>query len=193
MLVITGLAGTVNNTSLSNQERKFVSSQLKESRSDLLNVLKSLSESQLDYKISSQTPSIRDCFYHFVLSERKLWVGLEAAMKEPARPEKRLELKMTDDDLMNMINANANHVSEKFKAGNIKWNSMPEAASAFKSLRTQQLKYIKTTTSDLRNRFIKIPSGWVDCYQYIIYLKHNSDQHLRQINEILSHASFPRK
>ncbi len=193
LLVITGLAGTINNTSLSNQERKFISGKLKESRTDLLNVVKSLSASQLDYKISSQTPSIRDCFYHFVLTEKKLWVDLEAAMKEPARPEKRLELKMTDDDLLNMMNSNVKPVSEEFKTINTKWNSMTEAISAFKSLRSQQMKYVKTTTSDLRNRFIQIPAGWVDCYQYIIYLSNNSDQHLRKIQDILLHPSFPPK
>jgi hypothetical protein len=158
-----------------------------------LNVVKGLSASQLDYKISSQTPSIRDCFYHLVLTEKKLWDELEAAMKKPARPEKRLELKMTDEDMMNMLNSSVKPASEKFKAATTKWSSMAEAISAFKSLRTQQLKYIKTTTSDLRNRFIQISSGWIDCYQYIIYLRSNSDQHLQQIHDILSYASFPSK
>ena len=38
----------------------------------------------------------------------------------------------------------------------------------FKSSRAKHLKYIKTTTGDLRNRFIHLSLGWVDCYQFVI-------------------------
>ena len=41
-LVITGLAGTVKNTTLSNQERKFAVSQLKETKTDLLRSIRGL-------------------------------------------------------------------------------------------------------------------------------------------------------
>lgn len=195
LLVITGLAGTVNNTSLSNQERKSAISHLKESRTDLLNKIKGLSKSQLDFKSSSQKQSIRECFYQLVWNEKLLWSKLEETMKKPATPEKRSELKIMDKKIPAIWNdpvayKTINEFMEPYKG---KWKSIDEAATVFKSLRTQHLKYIKTTTSDLRNRFIKTPQGWVDCYQFIIYLLSYSDNRAEQIHEISSNPRFPIK
>lgn len=195
MLVITGLAGTVNNTSLSNQERKFAVIQLKESKANLLNTVKGLSESQLDFKPLLGKPSIRECFYQLVLNEKKLWNRLEAAMKNPAMPEKRSELKLSDRDVLTGIlspeiipkTTLSNHNSEA------NWKSMAEATSVFKSFRIQQLKYVKTTTGDLRNRMIQIPGEWVDCYQFIIYISRCSNRYLEEIQKVLSAPEFPQK
>lgn len=193
LLVITGLAGTVNNTSLSNQERKSAISHLKESRTDLLNKIKGLTKSQLDFKSSSQKQSIRECFYQLVWNEKLLWDKLEEAMKKPATPEKRSELKLSDKDILAIwTDPDIKNKTDGFvEYSNIKWKSIAETATVFKSLRSEQLKYIKNTTSDLRNRFIQTPRGWVDCYQYILFIAAHSDFQLKQIHEILSQPGFP--
>lgn len=193
LLVITGLAGTVNNTSLSNQERKSAISHLKESRTDLLNKIKGLSKSQLDFKSFSQNQSIRECFYQLVWTEKLLWDKLEEAMKKPATPEKRSELKLSDKDILAIwTDPDIKNKTDGFvEYSNIKWKSIAETAAIFKSLRSEQLKYIKNTTSDLRNRFIRTPRGWVDCYQYILFIAAHSDFQLKQIHEILSQPGFP--
>ena len=46
LLVVTGLAGTLNNNSVSQQERKVVLEQLKTGKKDLLNEIKDLSDKQ---------------------------------------------------------------------------------------------------------------------------------------------------
>ncbi|MEP7375663.1 MAG: DinB family protein [Chitinophagaceae bacterium] len=195
MLVITGLAGTVNNTTLSSQERKLAINQLKDTRTDLLTSIKDLSERQLNFRPSAGKWNIKDCIYDIALTEKELWDKLEKAMKEPATPEKRLELKISDEDLLKVINdlTAKNMATESVDLSKVRRPSIPEVLSAFKSSRTQYLKYVKTTTGDLRNHFIQLPIGWVDCYQSIIFISGYSSRYIQHINEIIANPAFPKK
>ena len=195
MLVITGLAGTINNTTLSNQERKFAITNIKDTRTDLLTSIKGLSETQLDFKPSAEKWSIKECIYHITLTEKGLWDKLEAAMKEPATPEKRQQLKISDEDLLKAISDRTakDMATESFLPGKVRWRLTSEALSIFKSSSTQQLKYVKNTTGDLRNHFIQLPIGWVDCYQSIILMSGYSNRYIRQINETIANPHFPKK
>ena len=89
LLVITGFAGTLNDTTLTKQERKFAVSQLKDTKTDLLKCIRGLSEKQLNFKPSAGRWSIKDCFNHLTLVEADFWKMLETYMNEPATPEKR--------------------------------------------------------------------------------------------------------
>jgi len=195
MLVITGLAGTINNSSLSNHERKFVISQLKDTRTDLLTTIKNLSEKQLNFKPSPGKWSIRECFAHISFTEKMIWDNLLEAMKEPANPEKRLELTLSDEDLLRIADGRiTNPIQAKCHQpldGSVE--SAAGALAAFKSIRATQLKYVKTTTEDLRNHFLQLPIGWVDCYQSIVFMSGHSNRHIGQINEILADPHFPKK
>jgi hypothetical protein len=195
MLVITGLAGTINNSTLSNQERKFAITRLKDTKTDLLTSIKGLSERQFNFKLSGEKWSIKECIYYITLTEKGHWDKLEAAMKEPATPEKRLELKISDKDLLKEINHRmAKDIATEFlPPGKASWQSASEALSTFKSSRAQFLKYVKTTTGDLRNHFIQLPIGWVDCYQSIIFISEHSNRYIQQINDIIADPRFPKK
>lgn len=196
LLVITGFAGTLNDSSLTKQERKFIVSHLKDTKTDLFKNIKNLSEAQLNYKQSSDRWSIKECFYHLALAENGFGSMLETAMKEPSAPEKRAEVKLLSDETLlkavtdRDVKAKAPEAFEPAKAG---WKSMNEALSAFKASRLQHLKYAKTTTEDLRNHFIQLPFGWADCYQFIIFMSAHSNRHTQQINEIMADPGFPKK
>jgi DinB superfamily len=195
MLVVTGLAGTINNTTLSNQERKFAIGQLKDTRTDLLNMIRDLSEKQLNFKPSMGKRSIKECIYDITLTEMDLWNKLETAMKKPAIPQKRLELTFSDEDLLKILDDQTAKpvIVESLLPSKAVWQSTTEALSAFKSFRAARLKYVKTTTEDLRNHFIQLSIGWIDCYQSIIFMSAYSNRHIRQINEILADPAFPKK
>jgi DinB superfamily len=195
MLVITGLAGTINNSTLSNQERKFAVSQLKDTRTELLSTIKKLSTIQLEFKSSPDSWSIGECISHISLTEKLLWDKLELAMKQSANPEKRLALTFSDEDLLkSMEGRSANSAwTECLQTGKEKKPPVADALATFKSVRTAHLKYVKTTTEDLRNHFIQLPIGWIDCYQSIIFMAFHSNKHISQINEILADPRFPKK
>ena len=194
VLVITGLAGTLKNSTLNKQERKVAVSELKETRAELLKSVKGLTDAQLDYKTAPDRWSIRECIYHISLVEKRLGAKLDAAMKEPANTEKKSEVKVSDEDIMSMASNRANKLQapEPVQPVAAEWKTAGEALAAFKNSRTERIKYAKSTTEDLRDHFFQTPFGWVDGYQFILFMSAHSDRHTQQINEIRSDPGFPK-
>jgi hypothetical protein len=194
MLVITGLAGTFRDSSLTNQERKVAVTILKETKSDILKAIKGLSDAQLNFKPAPDRWSIKECVSHITLAEKNLWDMLGATMKEPATPEKRTDAKISDEDLVKMVEDRTNKVktTEPFQPSKAPWQTTSETLTAFKAARADHIKYAKSTTEDLRDHFIQLPFGWVDCYQFILFMSAHSNRHLQQINEIRADPAFPK-
>ena len=109
-IVFSGLAGTPTDDVLSKKERKFAADHLKNTKTDLQNAIKGLSASQLDYKPSADKWSVKECVYHIAISEKNLWAMLEKSMKEPTSPEKKKDLKVTDEQVVKMIESRENKV-----------------------------------------------------------------------------------
>jgi hypothetical protein len=194
LLVITGLAGTFKNSSLTKPERKFVINELKESRVEFLESIKGLTPAQLDFKPSADRWSIRECAYHIAISEKELWEMLASSLKKPASPIQSVE-RMPDEVILKKL---ADLENNKLTAPGMlqpsksPWQSTDEAAAAFKSTRTDHLKYVKSTTEDLRDHFIDHPMGKMDGYQFIIYISGHCRRHAAQIEQIKSLPGFPK-
>jgi uncharacterized damage-inducible protein DinB len=188
VLVITGLAGTVKNTSITSQERKSVVNDLKNTRSGLLNSVKDLSDAQLNFRPATGSWTIRECIYHISSMEKDGWSKLDEIMKEPAAPEKCADITIADEDFSTMVNSLAQEQKKPLTAN---WKSADAAISAFKTARTNHIKYAKSTTEDLHNHFIQMPFGWVDGYQFMSLMSAHSDHYTQEINEIKKHADFP--
>ncbi|HKZ66668.1 MAG TPA: DinB family protein [Chitinophagaceae bacterium] len=194
LLVVTGFAGTLNDSTLTKEERKLAINQLKDTKTDLLKSIRGLSETQLNFKQSPDRWSIKECFNHLTLAEAGFWEMLETSMKEHAAPEKRSQVKISDEDLLKRITDRSVKAKapEFFQPSKAEWKSMNEAVTAFKSSRSKHLKYAKTTTEDLRNHFVQLPFGWIDCYQFIIFISGHNNRHTQQINEIIANTGFPK-
>ncbi len=193
LVVITGLAGTINVTSISKHERKVSVTLMKDTRAEVLKSVKGLSAAQLNYRIAPDRWSVKECMYHIAISEKNLWALLENAMKSPANPDKRSEIKMSDEELISVIESRANKVktSEPFEPKNTPYKSIGEAVEAFRSMRTEHIKYMKTSTEDLRNHVVKMPFGWIDCYQLSLMMAAHSNRHRQQIDEVKADPGFP--
>jgi len=194
MLVITGLAGTFKDSSLTNQERKVAITSLKETKSDILKAIKGLSEAQLNFKSAPERWSIKECVIHITLAEKNLWDMLGTAMKEPAAPEKRSEVKVSDEDLVKMVEDRTTKVktTDPLQPAKAPWQTLTETLTAFKTARTDHIKYAKSTTEDMRDHFVQLPFGWIDAYQFILFMSAHSNRHLQQINEIKADPAFPK-
>lgn len=193
LLVVTGFAGTLNDNTLTKQERKFIVSHLKDTKTDLFKTIKGLSEARLNYKPTAQEWSIKETFYHLILTEEGFWAKLEKAMEEPATPEKRSEIKLSDEEVLEIATKKNIAATESLQPRKGDWQSVNQALSMFKTSRLQHLKYAKTTTADLRNHFIQLPNGWADCYQFMIFIAGHSNQYIQQINEMIANPAFPAK
>lgn len=192
LLVTTGLAGTLSNSSLSQKERKQAISLIKSSRNEVLNAVNGLSPGQINYKASSKEPSIGELIMNMVSLEEICSGEIKTIMYKTANSEHRLKIAVTDDQLL----ANNNYESGKMNLEAINKNSGYSTAIAMKkfiTLRNNHIKYIRTSTEDLRNHVVSTPAGWIDCYQYYLLLADRSSYFAEKINKIKSLPSFPKK
>jgi hypothetical protein len=188
LLVITGLAGTITSTSITSKERKLVVSYLKDTKNDVLKSVKGLSKSQLNFRPSRDKCSVKECIYDVALLEKNLWDLMQCTLKQPANPEKRLEIRWTDEKL---LQAADNCILEEFELKKIPFKTIEEALESFKIIRAEHFKYMKGTTEDLRNHVAQTGHGWLDCYQLCLLISSYSKRYLQQIEEIKADPNFP--
>ncbi len=77
---------------------------------------------------------------------------VEGTLKQPANPEKKTEIKFTDEQLVQKIEDRSNKVKtvEKLQPENIPLKSTEEALVAFKKEPRKLIGYVKSTNEDLR-------------------------------------------
>ena len=92
LLVITGLAGTLDTGSLSQKERKQAINLIKSSRKEVLNSIEGLSPRQLKYKPSPNEASISELIMAMVLKEKNCSEQIRAIMDQPGNSENRLKI-----------------------------------------------------------------------------------------------------
>ena len=195
LLVITGLAGTINDSSPSKKERKYGTALMKESRDEVIRNVKDLSEVQLNFKAAPEKWSVKECTYHIAAAEKLLWTMFEGAMKGPANPEKRAEIKVTDEQIVQMVEDRTKKAQavEPLQPKNTGYKSEQEAIEDFKKNRLEHIKYLKNSTEDLRNHVVQLPFGWIDCYQLYLLIGAHSNRHNQQISEVKANSAFPAK
>jgi len=195
LLVVTGLAGTINDTSISKKERKFGTGMLKDTRDAAIDATRGLSDAQLNYKAAPEKWSVKECMYHIAGAEKLLWTMFEGAMKAQASPEKRAEIKVTDEQLIAIIQDRSKKAQapEPIQPKNTGFNSLDEAVADFKKNRNDHVKYLKSSTEDLRNHVVQLPFGYIDCYQFLLFMAAHSNRHTQQMNEVKANAGFPQQ
>ena len=193
--MVTGLAGTLTSTSLTSKERKFAATHLKDTKSDVLKSIRNLSEAQLAFKPAPDKWSIKECIYHVAVSEKNLWHILDGAMKQPPNSEKRSEIKLVDEQVETMVEDRTKKIimTAMLEPKNSAFTTIDEALESFKKQRMDHIKYMKTTTKDLRNHVTELPIGWVDCYQLCLFISAHTNRHIQQIEEIKGDPSFPKQ
>ena len=195
LLVITGLAGTINDSLLSNKERKFAISLMKDTKEDAIKSSEGLSEAQLNFKAAPEKWSVKECMFHIAGAEKLLWTMFEGTMKAPANPEKRSEIKVTDEQIVKIIEDRSfkAQAPEPIQPKNTGFASLEAAIEDFKMNRSAHIKYLKNSTEDLRNHVVQMPLGYIDCYQLYLMIAAHSNRHTQQINEVKANAGFPAK
>jgi len=193
-IVFSGLAGTPTDDALSKKERKFAAEHMKSTKTELQDAIKGLSAAQLTYKVSADRWSVQDCVYHIAITEKTLWAMLETSMKAGPTPEKKKDLKLTDEQVIQMTEDRTHKVKtfSLLEPQNTPYKSLDEALNDFKATRTAHIKYIKATSEDLRNHFVQMRFGLLDCYQLCLLISSHTDRHVQQLNEVKATAGFPK-
>jgi hypothetical protein len=178
---------------LSKEERKYAAGLLKETKKYFLKNTKGLSDAQLDFKAAPEKWSIRQCMEHIALSEGFLGQMLEGIMKSPANPEKRAEIKITDEQIPVMLvdrTKKAQAPEPIQPKGSFK--SADEAVQQFTTARDKHIEYMKTTQDDMRGHCSPHPAfGMMDTYQWMLLVAAHTKRHTLQIEEVKASPGYP--
>lgn len=180
---------------LSKKERKMATTRLKATQKEMMKSVKNLSEAQLNFKSAPDKWSVKECVYHIALSEINLWQWVDGTLKAPANPDKRADIKMTDDQVIAGISSRSTKAKtfEALEPQTAKWVNTDEALAAFQEGRSKLINYIKSTDDDMRNHVAtQSPLGAMDAYQLILLISSHTNRHVQQINEVKADAGFPK-
>lgn len=194
LAVITLFNFKTADTELTQDERTIAIDQLTKSQDHMMKTMKGLSPGQLNYKSSPTSWSVAECAEHLAISEGLIWGMVEGALKQPADPSKRSEVKMSDEAVVKMITDRTSKIKtqEMFEPKN-KFGSLDGSLKEFKEKRQKHIEYVKATQDDLRNRYAQLPFGAIDAYQAILFLAGHSERHTKQMEEVMASAGFPKK
>jgi hypothetical protein len=181
-------------TTLSQHDREFAMSQLHASRKLFLDSVGGLTPEQWNFKAAPDRWSIAECAEHIALSEDFIFTIVPNLLKGPATPEKRAEVKATDEGLLKAVvdRSNKFQAPEPIKPTR-RWQDPQDAVAHFKESRDKHIAYVETTQDDLRNHFGPHPAaGLLDAYQWILLLSAHSERHTLQIEEVKADPKFPK-
>lgn len=180
---------------LTPQKRTKAIELLQQTEAGVFAAAKGLSEAQLNFRPAADKWSVTECIKHIAAAEKELWAMAEPALSQPANPEKRAELKFSDDDLVKAVE-DRTHKSKTFTAlepANSPYQTVPEALAAFKAGREKLITLVKNTKVDLRNHVVVLPVGTYDSYQFILLIAAHSNRHTQQIDEVKASPDFPKR
>lgn len=180
---------------LSKKERKLATTYLKTTRNDVAKSIKGLSEEQLNFKAAPDKWSVKECVYHIALAENNLRHWMDSIVNSPANPEKKADIKATDEQVMKGVSDRSHKVKtfEPFEPRNAKWSTAGEALKAFEESRDKLIDYVKTTQDDMRSHIsVQTPLGPLDSYQLVLFISSHTNRHIQQIEEVKADPAFPK-
>jgi hypothetical protein len=180
--------------SVSDQEKKYASDLLLQTEAGVINSIAGLSDAQLNFKPAPDKWSVLDCVKHIAVTEQSLWQMTNGAITAAANPEKRADVKATDEQVVQMIESREKKVktAPAMEPQNTPYKSLHEALESFVKDRSKLINYVKTTDADLRNHVVTMPFASFDSYQMILFIGAHSNRHTQQIEEVKADPNFPK-
>jgi len=179
---------------LTDKERKDAIDQLAKPEQGVFNSLKGLSDAQLNFKPAPDRWSISECVKHIAVTEMFLWKLTDSVLKQPADPSKRSAIKVTDDQVLQMIESRAQKIKTftPLEPQNTPFKSCPDALSSFYDSRKMLTDFMATTSDDMRDHVVTLPFGSFDTYQMVLFIAAHSNRHTQQIDEVKADPNFPK-
>lgn len=176
-------------------DKIFIQDYFEDTYNDLVLATKGLSSEQLNFKPSPEKWSVLECLEHIVITEPQLFQYEKEALDKPATPEKRKDLKFSDEQILAMM-VDRSHKAKTSKEMTPS-SKYKDAETALKDLQTQQaemLNFLENySMEDLRNHMIEGPFGTLDAYQFMLFIPGHTARHTLQINEVKADPNFPKK
>jgi hypothetical protein len=169
-------------------ERQRLAAHLEMTASWLASELTGLSPAQLDFRRAAGTWSIRDNLDHLVVVGDIYWNDLQKGLETPLGTRKSSN---RDEDLLWYGIDRTNR--ERALATENPRGALRDVAAGLAEYRRQHarlLQYVKTTTDDLRHRYVERQG--CDAYQWALLISTHVQRHIMQIREIKADPKYPK-
>ncbi|MEC3878900.1 DinB family protein [Parapedobacter sp. 10938] len=175
-------------------DKAFLLDYYRKTENRLKEQLKGLSDAQLQFKPSADKWSISQCVEHIIKTENMLFGMAKETLAKPANPERKTEVKVTDQQLMDGI-TDRSHKAEAPAAliGEGAYTDVKTAMADFRAQRKAIRSYLKdVSVDDLRNHVSDSPFGPVDGYHSMLFIAGHTARHTLQIEEVKANPAFPK-
>ena len=174
--------------------KDFIKSQMEESYVNLAKAVKGLTKEQIAFKPAADKWSIGETLEHIVKTEPALLGWVQNVMSEPANPQDRKDIKMTDDQVLVTMTDRSYKATAPKELTPV--GTYTEASTALTDLSAQRKAFFTyldgVSMEDLRNHVAESPGGKVDGYQFLLYIPGHTMRHTLQILEIKQNPNFPK-
>lgn len=185
LLVLTGLASQVKNETLRTQERRILLQHLKNSKKEFIASIEDLKNHQLDFKSPASTLSIRDNIGQLNEIECSLWKIARKKLEMDNEAEKTIQSAFVDENIKSLA-GKASCKTRRLKG------DCNQLEKQFKENRAVLIKYVKTTTEDVRSQVVETPYGYLDIYQMLLLIAAETERITLEIEKIKQDPSYPK-
>ena len=174
-------------------EREFLLDYLRSNQDRLHALTAKLTPAKLNFRTEGHW-SVADCVEHITLVERQVFAMIVAALETAATPE-QVALAQGKDKLIleGVPSRERKVVAPEHLLPTGRWPDFAENLRQFGAARAASIHLAETTELDLRayvSRHFVIKE--MDCYQWMLFLGSHAERHLRQVEEVMADAEFPR-
>ncbi|NIG53492.1 DinB family protein [Chitinophaga sp. Cy-1792] len=195
-LVVVMCAGFIfpNQPRIAAQDDKtLLITQLTQTRDNVLKTVQGLTDEQLKYKPAPDRWSVIDCVEHITLVEKAMSDGEQQLVKQPANPALRANIKVTDDQLLNMVEDRSHKAKAPEPFVPKEGQTPQQVINNFVTQRNALIAYVTNTNDDLRNHVTdKTPLGTIDAYQMLLLDAAHTARHNKQMDEVKASTGFPK-
>lgn len=165
---------------------------LEETKENLEESVKGLSEEQMTFKAAPDQWSVAECVEHIITVENALNSMLQEKLSGPEDEDAQSQVSMSDDQILAFINDRSSKVktSPEFEP-NDKYSNSDEALEAFNDQREDIVDALKDSDANMRNYILDMPFGKLDAYQVVLFMAGHTARHTQQIEEVKSNPDFP--
>jgi hypothetical protein len=175
------------------QTKEELLTYMQQTRENLLNSVKGLSEAQLKFKPAPDKWSVMEVSEHIALAEDFLGDAAVKVMSAPAA-DKKSEMYGKESQFA----AGLTDRSKKFQAPEPlkptgKWATEGDIVKAFNASRDRYIDWVrKTPEKDLRAHVQKSPVGELDAHEWMLFMAGHSARLTKQIEEVKADPNFPK-
>lgn len=181
---------------MTQQERDQVIQLLKDSQTEFVQAVSSLSDDQFKWKPAPNRWSVAEVSEHILLAEGMLFAKVQEALAGPPNPEWDKKTAGKTEFILKVMAprmGKAQAPEEIQPRGNL---TRAEIMSRFAEVRANTLQFAEHTQVALKEHTAEHPFpvfGTLNAHQWLIYIPLHNMRHDKQIEEVKSTPGFPAK